>query len=142
MKRSRIEAQFRRFESVCLNGLRAGIWFNWKLVTHAPGPWFEQFDRSIRQLASRRASARKTEVSNEIRDIWSKRKPVAHLALSAANAIGRLHQTNNWAGFGLAGTLLAPTWVSEAINQSEEWFRSGSTVMEPSQFYHFRRDTF
>jgi hypothetical protein len=147
MRRNRIEAQFRRLEADCLIGFRAGTWLNWKILSAAPGPWLGGINVSTRELGRRRASARQAKPenetpNNEIRSIWSKRKPVAHLALAAANSIGARYAAHDLRGFGLSWTILNPDWVADALARSEDWFRSASRHMDADQFYRFHRDTF
>lgn len=141
-KPSRLESQLRRLEATCLVGFRAGIWLNWKILSASPSPWFSNIHMSTRKLASRRASTKGTESHNEIRDVWSKRKPVAHMALAAANAIGGWLKENDLYEFGLSGAILHPEWVSEAIEMSEEWRRSASRFIDPATFHRFHRDSF
>ena len=146
--RKRIEAQFKRLEIDCIAGFRAGMWLQWKILDHSECSWFANFSMSTRELSRRRAAAKHPareeyrNPDNEIRDIWSRRKPIAHLALSAGNAIASWLAKRDLQGFGLSGAMLQPDWVAEAIEKSEDWFRPASRFIEPSQFVRFHRDTF
>jgi hypothetical protein len=143
-KRNRIELQFRRLEADCLTGMRAGVWLQWKVLENSQHPWFTDAGTSTRELARRRAETKgtNTDPANEIRDIWQKRKPVLHLALSAGDALGRWLTERDLYGFGLSGAVLDPSWVPDAIERSEKWCRSASQFFPAENFYHFHRDTF
>ena len=141
-KPGRIEGPFRKLEADCLAAFRAGAWAQSALLKAAPHHWFDSFDTGIRKLGERRANARGTAAGNEIRDIWSKRKAVAHMCLASANAVGGLHHERGWVGFGLSGTMLNPVWVAEAIEQSEVWARSLRRLPNPTPLVRFHRDSF
>ena len=147
MRRNRIETQFKRLEVEVLRGIRAGLWLQWKILDQSPIPLFAGIKMPTRELARRRSAARHSrpeneKPANEIRDIWRKGKPVSHLALATGNALGGWLADRDLRGFGLSGAILQPTWVPDAIEQSEAWFHSASRFIEPAQFRRFHRDTF
>jgi hypothetical protein len=148
-KKGRLDPKFYRLQTECMTGFRAGTWLNWKILSAAPHKWFASVDISTRELGRRRAQARhavpENELpDNEIRDVWSKRKPIAHLALGAGQAIGRSLAAEGLQGFGLSKALLNPGWVNVAIASAEEWAHSASSVGVPegTVLHRFHRDTF
>ncbi|MFN3846417.1 MAG: hypothetical protein ACK4RZ_11455 [Paracoccaceae bacterium] len=140
MMPKRMEGQFLRIQDKdCRDAFRAAAWAQHAILKASP-PMFGRklSDRGIRSLAAAGVDDEE-QVGNEISKIWSKRKPVAHMCLAAGNAIGRHHRERGWCGFGLSGSLLQPTWVTEAIEQSEEWARSFRHLPNPANYFHFRR---
>ena len=141
MRRNLIERQFRRLEWQCLGGFRAGQWFQTAILQRAPHPWFDAFTDGVTRLATARVDGGASAISNEMR-AWSNRKPVAHLCLSSGNALGRWLYHRELHGFGLSGALLHPTWVSEAIDMSEQWARDMPGQIDVRKAVRFHRDTF
>jgi hypothetical protein len=141
-KPGRIGRSFQKLEADCIMALRAGIWAQAAVLKATPHHWFENFTTGIRALGEARAVERGSSAGNEIRDVWSKRKSVAHLCLAATNALAAHHQKRNWIGFGLRGAMLEPDWVSEAIEHSHEWSRSLAKLPNASPTIHFYRDNF
>jgi hypothetical protein len=139
MKPNRIETQFIKLQADCLIALEAGQWFNVTILRNCPHPWFESYKQSVTRLSHNRAEHRQTDKSNELRDVWIKRKPVLHLCLSAGNALGRWLQERDLFGFGLAGAMIEPTWVDEAVEWSEKWARSIPNQIEFENTIRFHR---
>ena len=144
-KPNRLGPQLETFRQRTLTAFRAGMWFETKTMSGPNRPAiFSGFDVSTRHLAYKRAGLRDTAPANEIRDVWSRRKSVAHLAAGAGNAIAQVHAARGVPGFDLEMTLFDPVWVEEAISQSESRARAASLLgaFDLSKLHHFHRDTF
>jgi hypothetical protein len=149
-KPSRLAPQLSTFRYKVLQGFRAGQWFELRVLSgpNRP-PMFIGVDVSIRSLArrqlhpSRRGGEPEAE-GNPIRDVWSRRKPLAHMAIAAMNSIAVVHEARKVRGFDLEMTLSDPVWVAEAIESSESRARTAvlTGAFRPEQLYRFHRDTF
>lgn len=147
-KPNRIEYQLAKFRTDLMRGFRAGLWFEQRSMSGPNRPaLLRNFDVKIRSLARRQLPIARRDPENEgniVRDIWSRRKPIAHLAIAAGSTIARLHQEREVVGFDLEMTVFDPIWVSEAISESES--RAGGSfltgALQPEQLYRFHRDSF
>lgn len=149
-KPNRLEQQLETFRHRVLRGFRAGSWFQLRVLS-APNQstWFADFDVSIRSLArrqlppSRRGGESEAE-GNPIRDIWSRRKPIAHMAIAAGDAIAEIHLQREVPGFDLEMTLFDPVWLVAALEAAESRAHGASLVgaFDLSQMHRFYRDTF
>lgn len=136
-KPGRLEPSFLKLEADCLMAFRAGSWAQSAILKNTPAPWFKSFSVGIRARAA--VHAGEDSAGNAIRDIWSRRRPVAHMCLAAGNAIGRLHREQGWIGFGLAGTMRDTSWVQEAIQQAPQWSRTLAQMPGAVPMHCFRR---
>lgn len=107
----------------------------------------QNFDVKIRSLARRQLPGSRRDAENEgnvIRDIWSRRKPIAHVAIAAANNIARIHQQREVGGFDLEMTVFDPAWVSETVIEAESRARAAmlTGAFKERQLYRFHRDSF
>jgi hypothetical protein len=141
MRRNLIERQFRLLEIDCMAGFRAGLWLQWTILKRSKHPWFAGFTKGVTGLAGERVERGASAVSNEMRE-WSKRKAVAHLCLASGNALGQWLSERDLRGFGMSGAILEPTWVGEAISESESWARAIPGQIEVARTFRFHRDTF
>jgi hypothetical protein len=110
-------------------------------VTGFPGSWPAT---SLRSNASSRA-AEVEGIGNAFRDIWSKRKPILHLALAAGSEIGRLHHSQLIKGLDINLVVTDLSWVKPALAQAEGWAASAQTlsILPPALSWHFlQRDSF
>jgi hypothetical protein len=108
---------------------------------------FQSFDVSVRSLARRQLPSKRRDLEaegNVIRDIWSKRKPVAHLAAAAANGIALEHRTNNISGFDLEMAVFNPVWVAAALEEAESRARGAALAgaFRILDLHRFHRDSF
>lgn len=130
LRRSRLEPQLEKFRQYVLCGIRAGTWFAMRTLSGPDrSPMFRKFNVTVRSLAKRRlpSNRRDSEAEgNVIRDIWSKRKPVAHLADAASDAIAAEHRAMNIASFDLEMTLFNSVWVAKAIDGAESRARAAA----------------
>jgi hypothetical protein len=136
-KPGRLQGPMLRLQAECLTAFRAGVWLQWTIFKDAPGPRLGGARHGVTSLAALRVGM--DDRGNEIAKVWSKRKPVAHMCLAAGNAIGRHHRERRWRGFGLAGAMLQPSWVGEAIEQSEEWAHTVSRLPSAWPTFRFHR---
>lgn len=144
-KPSRLAPQLENFRQRVCSGFRAGQWFELKTLSGPNRPaMFSNFAATTRSLAARRAGVRGTAAANEIRDVWSRRKPVAHMAIAAANNIAAEHTARNVGGFDLEPTLFNPVWVGDAILEAESRASGAMATgaFDIARLYRFHRDTF
>lgn len=137
-KPGRLVGPMLRLQEDCLTAFRAGAWLQFALLKEAPHHWFNSCDVGVTALATDRVGMENR--GNEITRVWSRRKPVLHLCLAAGNALGRHHRERGWNGFGLTGAMLQPSWVNEAIEQSEDWARTILRLSKPWPTIRFYRD--
>lgn len=146
-KRSRFECQLRQFEANLIDGVRAGLWFQRHIFAKSPGQGalasqVRAWGASTRRLAGRESSRKGTEPGNEIRRIWSKRKPVRHLALAFGEVIADLHFEEGRLSFDLERTVFQPDWIERTLERAEELARVAANlnVCPIEGFYRFSRD--
>lgn len=99
---------------------------------------------STRAMAQRRADLHGTDQAGEIRAVWSKRKPVAHLAWSTLEVLGAKYAEEQRQGFDLERTLFHPDWVGAAIDAAENKAALAARLglFPLSAFHRFHRDSF
>lgn len=148
-KRNRLEAQLRQFEHNFLNGIRAGLWFQRHCFAKVPGEGplastIRCWGASIRRLALSQSDRRGTAPANEIRRIWSQRKPVLHLAQAAGEMIAELHHEEGRRCFNLERTVFQPNWVNRTLERSEGLAQLAAKLdaFPLGGFYRFHRDSF
>ncbi len=110
-------------------------------VTGFSGSWPAT---SLRSNALLRAN-HVQDTGNAFRDIWSKRKPILHLALAAGSEIGRLHHSQLIKGLDINLVVTDLSWVKPALAQAEGWAASAQTlsILPPALSWHFfQRDSF
>lgn len=148
-KPSLLGPQLEQFRRRALAGFRAGLWFEQVVMSTSDVSWFEGYHVSVRSLARRLLTPQQRreapeETGNKFRDIWSPRKPFAHLAAAAACEIANEHERLGVAGFDLEMTLFNPVWVPAAIEQAEGRARGAASVgaFALNDLVRFRRDNF
>lgn len=146
-KRGRITAQLAQFEKRVLEGLRAGLWFDRRQWSALPagGPilsGLRGMGASTRRLARLYAQRNGIEEANAIRAIWSKRKPVLHLASATAEVLGARYAAEGRRGFDLERTVFWPNWVEETIERAERKaeFAARYSGFPLPGFHRFHRD--
>lgn len=110
-------------------------------VTGFPGVWPVT---SLRRSALARAGGSEGS-GNAFRDIWSKRRPVVHLALAAANEMGKLHRAQSSIGLDINLAVRDGSWVKPALLNAEAWARSAQSlsILPLGAQWHFsQRDSF
>lgn len=151
-KPNRLEPQLVQFEARCLDAFRAGIWFD-RQITRGPnvvaGPIAKGMSVSIHRLAARRMRAKGIDpveegTGNAVRDIWSKRKPVAHLASALCMCLATRLEREDRRGFDLERTMFDPVWIDQVLKGAENKARLAiiSGAVPPAQLYRFHRDSF
>lgn len=147
-KPNRIEVQVAKFRIDVIRGFRAATWFEQRTMSGPRRPpILQDFNATVRSLASRQLPSERRDIENEgnvIRDIWSMRKPVAHLAAAAMTAIAKLHERHDINGLDIEMTVFDPTWVQEAIVESENRARGAflTGAFQEADLYRFHRDSF
>lgn len=150
-KQSRFETQLSIFDRKVLDGLRAGLWLQRKCWAALPEEWpspivqaFRSAGASTRALAAARSHKRGSAQANEIRDIWTRHKPISHLAWAVADTLGGIYADEGREGFDLERTVFLPNWVSEALDRAENVAANAekSQVVPISELYRFHRDSF
>lgn len=147
-RRCRITSQLALFNQRLLEGFRAGLWFNRRCCSTLPvaSPFAQQFSAawgsSTRQMAKLYADRNGIEQCNAIRAIWSRRKPVLHLAWAAAEVLSERYRDEARRGFNLERTVFWPNWVDETIKRAERKadFAALYCGFPLSGFYRFHRD--
>jgi len=158
-KPNRITAQLVQFDRRVLDAFRAGAWFDrrrvfdhwrWidreKLTVLPEGSpivaGLRGFGASTRQLAKSYAGRNGIEQGNAIRAIWSRRKPVLHLASAAAEVLAARYADENRQGFDLERTVFWPNWVADTIDRAEQKAEAAARygVFPLSDFHRFHRD--
>ena len=124
-KQNRISSQLIQFNRRVLDAFRAGIWFDRRCYSALPGDdvivrGFRSMGASTRLLAQSHSERFGIEPSNSIRLIWSKRKPVLHLASAAAHVLASKYADEDRRGFDLERTVFWPNWVAETIERAEQ----------------------
>jgi hypothetical protein len=110
-------------------------------VSGFPGSW---------PVTSLRSSALKKTydvegTGNTIRDIWSRRKPILHLALAAGNEIGKLNKSKAVSGLDINLAVTDWSWVKPTLVQAEGWAVSAQqlSILPLALPWHFlQRDSF
>lgn len=132
-KPNRLQVRLDTFGKDLRNGFQAGVWLQWKILGEAAHMhhWFAGFTGvSLGKLAAKKlgdgATSRDAEIPNVRRNIWIKRRPVAHIALAAANEI-RAHHARPGTKVRLDEILFSPRWLSGAIVQAEEWAQTAQS---------------
>ena len=149
-KLSRIEGQLQNFNARVMDAFLAGVWFQRRQLTVLPDSGglilsaVKAWSASTRTLAQRRADLRGTAQPQEIRAIWSTRKPVLHLALAAGEMLAEHYHSEGRQGFDLERTVFWPNWVPATIDRAERIASQACRfgAFEPHQFYRFHRDSF
>ena len=148
-KQSRITLQLAQFNRRLLEGLRAGVWFERRCLAAVPGDGpittvLRGMGASTRQLARMYANRTGVEQSNAIRDIWSRRKPVLHLASAAAQVLAVRYADEDRRGFDLERTIFWPNWVADTIDVAGQKakFAAKHGGFSYSGFYRFHRDNY
>lgn len=148
-KQSRITLQLAQFNRRVLEGLRAGIWFHRRCLVGVPGDGLiltglRGMGASTRRLARMCADRTGVEQANAIRAIWSRRKPVLHLASAAAEVLAARYADEDRRGFDLERTIFWPNWVADTIDLASQKadFAARYGGFSHSGFYRFHRDTF
>jgi hypothetical protein len=149
-KQSRITVQLAQFNRRVLEGFRAGLWFDRRCNAALPanqGPILNairSMGASTRVLARSYAARHGVEQGNAIRAIWSKRKPVLHLASATVEVLCSHYAGEDRCGFDLERMVFWPNWVSETIELAEQTARHSSRfgAFRLSDFYRFHRDSF
>lgn len=157
-KKNRIESQLPKLQESVLDGLRSGIWFNRRMMNALNRDELdggilngivEALSMSTRSLATNRAERKEHldiygDTGNEIRKIWTKRKPVLHLALAAGNAIAEAYYKEDRRGFDLGRTVFQPDWLDDVFNAAESHaiWADKHCDFELKNFYKFERDSF
>ena len=146
-KQNRLSLQLAQFNKRVLDGFRAGIWFDRRCWSVLPGEGaisigLRGMGASTRRLAQSYSERTGIEPSNAIRAIWSKRKPVLHLASATAHVLAERFADEDRRGFDLERTLFWPNWVAETIERAGEkaGFASRYGGFELCSFYRFHRD--
>lgn len=146
-KQGRITAQLAHLNRRVLEGFRAGIWFDRRCFAVLPGDGpilsgLRGMGASTRQLAKSYADGNGIEQGNAIRAIWSKRKPVLHLASAAAEVLASRYADEDRHGFDLERTVFWPNWVAETIDRAGQKaeFAARFGAFSQSGFYRFHRD--
>lgn len=149
IKQGRLVTQLAQFERRSLEAFRAGLWFDRRVWAALPagGPiltGIQSMGASTRRLANSYADRNGIEQGNAIRTIWSKRKPVLHLASAAAEILASRHADEDRRGFDLERTVFQPDWVSETIERAEQKanFAAKLGVFPRACFYRFHRDDY
>lgn len=94
-------------------------------------------------MARRSASRLNLDEDNAIKRVWSKRKPIAHLASAVRTALVTKSLVD-----GLAldpwAFVADPEWVQDVIDEAERRLELASEVgaFDPSGFVQFHRDNF
>lgn len=146
-KRSRLVPQLAQFNRRVLDAFRAGMWFHRRCLATTPGngiisQGLRGLGASTRTLAKSYADRNGVEQGNAIRVIWSKRKPVLHLAYAAGEVLSARYWEEDRGGFDLERTVFWPNWVTDTISRAEQkanWATRDSTF-QLSAFYRFHRD--
>lgn len=147
-KPNRIASQLGKFKMDLLRGFRAGLWFEQRTMAGPNRPvMFSNFQANIRSLARYQLPQSQKDPENEgnvIRDIWSRRKPISHLAIAAVTSIALFHEERDLDGLDLEMTVFDPVWVKRAIEESESQARSALLMgaFTENQLYRFNRDSF
>lgn len=110
-------------------------------VSEFPGSW---------PVSSLRSSALKKAyedyaAGNTFRDIWSRRKPILHLALAAGNEIGKLNKSKAVSGLDMNLVVTDWSWVKPTLVQAEGWAFSAQklSILPLALPWHFlQRDSF
>lgn len=146
-KQGRITVQLAQFNKRVLEGFRAGLWFDRRCWASLPadGPilsGFRGMGASTRRLAKSYADRSGIEQGNAIRAIWSKRKPVLHLASAAVEVLASRYADEDRRGFDLERTVFWPSWVAETIERAGQKadFAAEFGAFSQSGFYRFHRD--
>lgn len=151
-KPNRLAPQLVQFEARCLDAFRAGLWFD-KQIMRGPnvidGPIAGVMSVSIHRLAAGRMKAKGIDpveqgTGNAVRDIWSKRKPVAHLASALGMFLVTRSEREGQHGFDLERTVFDPVWIDEVLERAENRARHAiiSGAVQPAQLHRFHRDSF
>lgn len=149
-KLNRIEGQLQNFNARVSDAFLAGVWLQRRSFSALPGEggpiasMLKAWGASTKSQAQRRAVLRGTAQSQEIRDIWSRRKPVLHLAWAAGETLADRYHCEGRQGFDLERTVFWPDWVPATIDRAEQIAsqvcRFGA--FDPGQFHRFHRDSF
>ena len=146
-KQNRIRSQLVQFNGRVLDGFRAGVWFDRRCLAGAPGSGLianglRSLGTSTRRLANSHAARNGVEQGNAIRSIWSKRKPVLHLASAAAEVLAARYADEDRRGFDLERTVFWPNWVADTISRAGQKadFAVRYGGFQISAFYRFHRD--
>jgi hypothetical protein len=142
-----VESQRPAFRKDFLRGLEAGRWFDAKALAADPD-WesrtlFPPEHSSTRRMARRSASRLNLDEDNAIKRVWSKRKPIAHIASAARTALVTKSLVNDllldpWA------FVADPDWVQGVIHEAERRLALACEVgaFDASGFVQFHRDNF
>lgn len=146
-KPSRLWAQLVQFDRRVLDGFRAGVWFDRRQLAVIPGDGpivagLRGLGASTRQLAKSYAGRNGIEQGNAIRGIWSKRRPVLHLASAAAEVLAARYADEDRQGFDLERTVFWPNWVEDTISRAEQKAEAAARygAFQLSDFHRFHRD--
>ncbi len=147
-KPNRLTPQLVQFDRRVLDAFRAGEWFDRRQLASIPGDGiiFSVLRRSLgastRQLAKSYADRNGIEQGNAIRAIWSKRKPVLHLASAAVEVLSARYADEDRQGFDLERTVFWPNWVADTINRAEQKAEAAARygAFQLSDFHRFHRD--
>lgn len=144
-KPSRINPKMARLEGDLLRAIKAASWLQSAILAKGSErlPVMDSYKRSFRQMAADGSQYEQHEdsIGNEIRNVWSRRKPVAHLALAVGNEIGRLNNEQGVEGFDWRLVIGSPDWVVPALKQAEQWARSAQAleIVPAEGLTHFMR---
>lgn len=146
-KPNRLTSQLVQFDRRVLDAFRAGVWFDRRQWAMIPGngplaAGMRGLGASTRQLAKSHAGRNGIEQGNAIRAIWSKRKPVLHLASAAVEVLAARYADEERQGFDLERTVFWPNWVADTINRAEQKAEAAARygTFQLSDFHRFHRD--